>query len=131
MWYHGGDPEKNGGDDRSYVSERRDEIWNAFIATGKAVAGNFGDEHNFSRPLITKDRNGDPYAQPVWQIVTGGAGAPFAAVEPDMPWSDGLRKSTAQMHVALYKVDGKHVFLDVYNLDSLLIDSVELTQIAE
>ena len=131
MWYNGGDPEQNGGWDRSYISERRDVIWNAFISTGKAVAGNFGDEHNFSRTLITNDRNGDPYPKPVWQLITGGAGAPFAAVEPGMPWSDGLKKHSAQMHFALYKVDGKQVFLEVYNLDGMLIDSVELTQTAE
>ncbi|MCI5148311.1 MAG: hypothetical protein D3916_02760 [Candidatus Electrothrix sp. MAN1_4] len=131
MWYQGGDPKKNGGYDRSYVSERRDQIWNAFIATGKAVAGNFGDEHNYSRTLVTKDRNGKPYPKPVWQIITGGAGAPFASLETDLPWSDGVKKHSPQMHFALYKVDGKQVFLETYSLDGLLIDSVELTQTDE
>ncbi|MCP4185384.1 MAG: hypothetical protein GY761_19085 [Hyphomicrobiales bacterium] len=128
MWYNGGDPEDNKGFDRTYVPERRDVLWQAFVSTGKAVAGNFGDEHNYSRTFITKDRNGNDFERPAWQLVSGGAGAPFAAKEAGMPWSDGMRTSTAQMHYTLMKVNGSIVMLEVYNIDGILIDIVELTK---
>lgn len=126
MWYKGGDPEKNGGFDRTYVSVRRDEIWKAFLDTGKAVAGNFGDEHNYSRTFITKDREGKDYSHPAWQIIAGGGGAPFAALEPGLPWSDNVEKHTAQIHYTLLRVNGQEVRLEVYNVSNILIESVIL-----
>ncbi|VEN73194.1 conserved hypothetical protein [Candidatus Desulfarcum epimagneticum] len=128
MWHQGGDPAKNNGHDRRYIPERRDQIWNAFIDTGKALLAQFGDEHNYSRSLITKDRNGAPYKQKIWQIVSGGAGAPFAKRHTGMPWDDDVKKTTAQYHHCLYKVRGDKVYLEVYNIDNMLIDSLELTK---
>jgi hypothetical protein len=129
MWYEGGDPAKNGGWDRTYVVERRDEIWKAFVGTGKAVAANFGDEHNYSRTFITKDKNGDDFDRPVWQLISGGAGAPYkAAWRTDLPWSDNVERFTTQMHYTLFRVAQDEVMLEVYNIDGALIDSLELTK---
>ena len=126
MWYQGGDPEKNGGNDRTHVSERRDQIWSAFIATGKVAVAQFGDEHNYSRALITKDRNGQPFKQPVWHIVSGGAGAPFANVQTGLPWDEDVKMTTQQYNYTLYKVRGKKIFLEAYNIDGMLIDSIQV-----
>ena len=140
-WYNGGSPDSkknkgyNEGDwDRTYVYKRRDEIWKAFIETGKAVAGNFGDEHNFSRTLITHNGKGEDYAQPVWQIVTGGAGAPYANQEKDgedgknVPWEKDVKYFTIQHSYALYRVDGSRIMFETYNIDDILLDSIELTK---
>jgi hypothetical protein len=138
MWYSGGAPEHNDGFSRTYVIERRDEIWRAFVGTGKAVAGNFGDEHNYSRTYIAQDKDGNDFEYPVWQIISGGSGAPFSMLEtpaylaafglPPLPWSDNVMKFSTQMHYTLFKIDGSKVMLEVYNIDGHLIDSLELTK---
>lgn len=128
MWYSGGSPQKNSGYDRTYIVKRRDEIWRAFIDTGKAVLGQFGDEHNYSRTLITKDHEGRAFKQPVWQIISGGAGAPFANRERGLPWDEGVKKTSAQYHYTFFIVEGPKVTLETYNIDGILIDSVELTK---
>lgn len=133
MWYSGGDPKAkiNGGWNRKYISERRDEIWRAFIATGKAAVGIFGHEHNYSRTLIkdlVKDKNGK-FVQPLWQIVSGGAGAPAATrVNNNAPWSNDVKKFTTQLNYTVFKVNGSEVKLEVYNINHRLIDSVDLTK---
>jgi hypothetical protein len=128
MWYSGGHPDKNNGFDRRYVAKRRDEIWQAFVATGKAVSGNFGDEHHYTRTLITEDRNGKKFQSPAWQLVSGGAGAPYAAGElSDTPWRKNVKKYDNQFHYTLFNVDGNNVTLEVYNINNILIERVKLT----
>ncbi|MCZ7586828.1 MAG: metallophosphoesterase [Deltaproteobacteria bacterium] len=125
MWYGGGDPEQNAGVDRRYVIERRDEIWEAFIGTGKAAAANFGDEHNYSRMRVTDALNPD-FKTPAWQIISGGAGAPFYAKDPNVPWADRVEKFSTRMHYTLFDVDGDTVRLRVYDVNGELIEDVRL-----
>jgi hypothetical protein len=128
MWYNGGDADLNGGWDRTHVVERRDEIWKAFVDTGKAGAANFGDEHNYSRTLITKDRNGEDFAYPVWQMISGGAGAPYSAdYKDDLPWSANVVKTSTQYGYTLFHVDGSRIKYESYNIHGHLLDSAELT----
>ncbi len=129
MWHSSGDPAQNDGWDRTYVVERRDEIWRAFVGTGKAVAGSFGDESNYSRTFITQNQDGQSFTRPVWQIVSGGAGAPFSIQETGLPWSDDVKKFSTQLHYVLFKVDGDTVTLETYNIDGELIENIELTPI--
>ncbi len=128
MWYNGGAADANGGWDRTHVVERRDEIWKAFIGTGKAVAANFGDEHNYSRTLITQDMHGADYEYPVWQMISGGAGAPYSAdYRDDLPWSDNIAKTSTQYSYTLFQIDGSRVKYEAYNIKGHVIDSAELT----
>ncbi|MCB9479582.1 MAG: metallophosphoesterase [Deltaproteobacteria bacterium] len=126
MWYQGGDPAKNGGIDRHYVVARRDEIWEAFVATGKAVCGNFGDEHNFNRTLIdsTVDKR---FTHPAWQITSGGAGAPYYNRDKSVPWADKVHSFTTQMNYTIIDVDGEKVRLRAYGFGGEIIDDVVLT----
>jgi hypothetical protein len=128
MWYNKGEPEKNKGFDRSYIYKRRDEIWRAFVGTGKAVSGNFGDEHQYTRALITKDGDGNKFEYPVWHMVSGGSGAPFAATLGETPWKQNVKRFETQFHYTLFKVDGNSVTLETYNIDNALIERVELTK---
>lgn len=121
MWYHGGDKQYNDGIDRRYIVERRDEIWRAFANTGKAVAGNFGDEHCYHRMLVTKKQNPD-FIVPVWQLVSGGAGAPYYAQNKDVPWADEVDAFSTQLNYTLFKVHGDSVELEVYGITGELID---------
>ncbi len=125
MWYHGGDPDKNGGIDRTYVVERRDEIWEAFVATGKARAALFADEHNYSRTWI--DTNVNPrYARPTWQIISGGAGAPFHALNPEVPWAGQVRAHSVQIHYLLFEVNGPAIQMEAISSTGEIIDRVDL-----
>ncbi len=125
MWYNGGDPKLNGGIDRRYVVERRDHIWEAFVGTGKAVAANFGDEHNYHRTLITPRLNGN-FKHRAWQIVSGGAGAPFYMMETGQPWTQDVKKFSTQSHYTLFRIDDSRVNLEVYSLTGELIEEVVL-----
>lgn len=127
MWYHGGIPEKNYGVDRTYVVERRDEIWQIFVETGKAVAGFFGDEHGYCRTLITPEIN-PQFAHPVWHIVSAGAGAPYYSQDKDVPWASEVRAFSTQLNYALVKVDGKRVAIEVYSFTGELIDGAVLVE---
>jgi hypothetical protein len=127
MWYCGGSPEKNDGVDRTYIVTRRDEIWEAFAATGKAVAGNFGDEHNYSRTLITPEVN-PAYSYSVWQIISGGVGAPFYVQDKDVPWAPMVQAFSTQMNYTLFRVDGMKVTLEVYSDTGELLDEAVLQE---
>jgi hypothetical protein len=128
MWVSGGDPARNGGVDRTYMVARRDQIWQAFVNTGKAVAYMSSDEHNYSRTWATKDRNGNAFANPAWQLITGGGGAPMSAnpLSTLVPWASDVKMLTPQLHYIMIHVDGKKVTADVYNVDNQLIESVVL-----
>jgi 3',5'-cyclic AMP phosphodiesterase CpdA len=89
QWYNGG--ESSGNEDyygnplnRTHVIERRDALWEAISQDGKVVAVFFGDEHNYNRmsvddetPVYLDGSTNPNFTNPVWQIITGGAGAPF------------------------------------------------------
>ena len=130
MWYYGGDPARNGGVDRRYVVERRDELWAAFVATGKAVFAAFGDEHNYCRTLITPRIN-PRFERPAWEIISGGAGAPFYDQVKDLPWTSGARAFSAQAHYCLVEVEGSKVKIKTYGYNGQLIDRAVLTEFDE
>ncbi|MCL4233245.1 MAG: hypothetical protein KJ042_01870, partial [Deltaproteobacteria bacterium] len=125
MWYRGGDPADNDGIDRRYVVARRDEIWRAFVGTGKAAAAIFGDEHNYNRTWIGSDL--DPsYGGGAWQIISGGAGAPYYAPETNVPWAKFVKTFSARENWALFRVKGSHVEIEVRSFAGELIDRAVL-----
>jgi 3',5'-cyclic AMP phosphodiesterase CpdA len=123
MWYDGGDPERNldlegNGIDRRYVIERRDEFWQACTACGKVRAVLAGHEHNYSRLLVNaetpvySDGSCAPeFAQPIWQCVSGGAGAPHYARDRDVPWAAQVAAFSAESNYLLLGVAGGDVAL--------------------
>jgi hypothetical protein len=127
MWYHGGDPDKNWGHDRTYVVERRDEIWQAFVETGKAVAGFFGDEHGYCRMLVSPDYD-SRFAHEAWHIVSAGAGAPYYAQSKDVPWTNWVKAFSTQLNYALIKVYGQRVSLEARNFTGEIIDEAVLVE---
>lgn len=127
LWYDGGNPDKNKGIDRTYVVQRRNEIWGAFVNTGKAVCGIFGHEHCYNRSRITSDICAD-YAYPAWQIISGGGGGPFYAQVGGVPWEDAVEVFSIQNHFLLLTVKGSRIMLEVISLSGELIDRVELVE---
>lgn len=123
MWHYGGDPGRNrtlqGRPlDRSYVVERRDEFWRALAECGKVRALLAGHEHNYSRLLVTAETpvypdgsSGRHFVNPVWQCVSGGAGAPHYPRSRSVPWVDHVAAFSAQNHYVMVCVSGGDVAL--------------------
>ena len=127
QWYHGGDPKRNGGIDRTYVVKRRDELWAVLARTGKVVAVLFGDEHNYSRMLVDRSLN-PAFAHPVWHIVSGGCGAPYYARDRSVPWADRVVAFSAQQNYCLVRIEGSRVVLEVWGATGERIDRAVLRE---
>ncbi len=119
MYYEGKIPE---------VLAVRDRFWGILVKHG-VVAAFFGDEHNYSRTLI--DDKVDPkYTRPVWNIVTGGAGAPYYARDFSVPWADAVQAFKPDHHFVEVAIDGPEVRLQARNLRAEVIDEAVLTAAA-
>ena len=137
QWYNGGDPSKNkdyngSSLDRTYVVERRDALWETISQNGKVVAVFFGDEHNYHRTLITNetpvhlDGSRNPnFTNPVWQIVSGGAGAPFYA-QQEASWSSDVKCFYPSKHYCMVSVDGDKVSLKAISDSGEIVDECVL-----
>jgi hypothetical protein len=120
--------------DRRYLVERRDELWEAISQNGKVVVVFFGDSHNYHRTLIasktpvhldgSSNRN---FVNPVWQIVSGGAGAPFYAQE-DTPWSEFVECFYPGKNYCMIYVNDDRVKLRVISDSGEVIDECVLKQ---
>jgi hypothetical protein len=138
MWYRGGDTNRNGSINPADlpIVENRNEMWSIIAASPKSVAFITGDEHAYSRLMIDQTTNVGhlrgpdgadvAFPNPVWQVTSGGAGAPYYDKELDLPWSPQLRAHSTQPHYAFFRVDGADVVLEAYAQTGQRIDSVVL-----
>jgi|GEM_PF-186415 len=139
QWYNGGGSSENedyyGNPlDRTHVIERRDALWEAISQNGKVVAVLFGDEHNYHRmsvdsetPVYLDGSVNSNFTNPVWQIVTGGAGAPFYA-QQDTPWSGDVESFYPSKHYCLISVDGGEVSLKAISDSGEVVDECVLRE---
>ncbi len=105
------------------VVAMRDRFWSLVARHAKVVAVLCGDEHNYSRMLV--DATLDPaFEHPVWQIVSGGCGAPFYSQDADVPWADRVAAFARSTHYCLFEVDGPRIGLRVYDATGALLDEV-------
>lgn len=116
------DPEVPSGD----VIDMRNRFWSLISSYPKVLAAMFGDEHNYSRTYIDNTIHPD-YTYPVWQIVSGGAGAPFYGQDPSAPWTGAVRHFTSLPHYCLFQVRGREVRLEVWSRSAGLIEEVVLS----
>ncbi len=157
MWYHGNNALRPGVFEYRQkklrhlpegIIERRNKLWAMFSHHRKVLAVLDGDEHNYSRALITSqtpvgipavdDTNGDgkldrfspnpDFQYPVWQLISGGMGAPYYEREHP-PWDGAVKKFTSLQNFVLFSVEGKKVFIEVYSNTGKLIERTELTTI--
>ncbi|MCC6785026.1 MAG: metallophosphoesterase family protein [Planctomycetes bacterium] len=144
MWYRhgltgqGGDTDRDGDVDDGDIDivGNRNRLWELVASSAKSVAFITGDEHAYSRVLIRREtpigRRSKPdgtelhVAHAVWQITSGGAGAPFYDKELDLPWSGELAAHSTMPHCAMFTVDGPKVSLEVFANTGQRIDAVEL-----
>jgi hypothetical protein len=105
------------------VIDMRNRFWRIVSAHDKVVAVLFGDEHNYSRTLI--DSEVDPsFERPVWQIVSGGAGAPFYVQDTSVPWAHKVRAFSPVNHYCIFAVEGDRVLLSAHSTAGPVIDRV-------
>lgn len=138
MWYRGGDTNRDGTIDERDIQivENRNEMWEIIAASPKSVAFITGDEHAYSRLIVSPATdvghkrlpNGEEavFQHAVWQITSGGAGAPWYDKELDLPWSPQMKEHSTQPHYAFFRVSGGGIDLEAYSQTGERIDSATL-----
>jgi len=128
FWGTAGKGEQGGLNDHNQVLGDVIDMRNRFLGVvakySKVTAILCGHEHNYSRMKIDSDLY--PYCQnPLWQILSGGCGAPFYAQDKSVPWVNKVEKFSPSNNYCVLIVEGKRVGLDVYGNTGQLIDHVE------
>lgn len=116
MWWHGKIAE---------VNTMRERFW-ALLAEHEVIAYVSGDEHNYSRALIGPETV--PAAtRAVYSVISGGAGAPYYALDAPEQYADRVQKFSAEQHYTLWTFKtGAAPHLAVYGLTGGLIEEVTL-----
>jgi hypothetical protein len=138
MWHDGGDSNGDGAVDGRDVPivESRNTLWSIVASSKKTVAFIAGDEHAYARILVDdtlpvghkRGLGGHEvrFVNPVWQVTSGGAGAPFYDRRADLPWSTRLAAYSIQPHVSLFTIDGSRVDLEAVSATGQVIDRARL-----
>lgn len=106
------------------VLDMRDRLMEIVCAHRKVVAVMCGDEHNYSRMLVDGSVN-SRYRYPVWQIISGGVGAPYYSQDKSAPWADKVAFFTIARNYCLFSVEGKKIRLMVFAEDGRIVDHVK------
>jgi len=116
------------------VVKRRNEFWHAIASSPKTRAIFFGDEHNYSRLLVDKDLPANPdgspenFKYPVYQMITGGAGAPFYAKDPETPWHNEVDTFSGLKHYILVETHQHNAWIYVYAESGQLIEKLQIAE---
>ncbi len=116
MWWNGQKPE---------ILAIRQRFWKILCAH-QVTAAFFGHEHNYSRTLIDKEVHAE-FDFPVWQIVTGGGGAPYYNRDESVPWAHAVKAFYPLSHICLLEVSGAEVWLTVLSEQGTTIERVNLS----
>jgi hypothetical protein len=106
------------------VIDMRNRFLKILAKYSKVVAIMCGHEHSYSRMCIDSSLYLD-YQRPVWQIISGGCGAPFYAQNKSVPWVGKVESFSSSNHCCLFAVEGKHVTLTVCSDTGQIIDHIE------
>lgn len=107
------------------VLDRRRRFW-GLLVKHRVLAAFFGDEHNYSRTRV--DADVDPtFARTVWQVITGGAGAPFYAQDRTVPWADKVERFENGHHFVMLDIAGDRVSLEARDAAGQVRDRAVLT----
>ncbi|MEE8341879.1 MAG: metallophosphoesterase [Candidatus Neomarinimicrobiota bacterium] len=141
MWWNGDNskrPYVAGKPVAKGIIENRDEYLDIIMNnSSKVLAVLTSDEHNYHRMHLTADtpiypENYDKPKltkyRPLTFITNGTAGAPYYGREMS-PWADWVDKFSSQYAVVFIHVDGKKVWCEVINPDTMeLIETFTLTE---
>ncbi len=115
MWYSGS---------RLEISASRDRFWQ-ILCQNQVTAAFFGHEHNYTRMLIDAGVDSS-FDFPIWQIVTGGGGAPFYNRDESVPWAAAIQAFYPLPHLCLVAVDANRISLTVLTPEGQVMETVVL-----
>lgn len=115
MWWHGRF------DDVNAMRAKLLEI----LGRHRVAAMIHGDEHNYSRTRIDGEL-AEGLEEPIWQLVSGGAGAPYYSQEADVPWADHVEVFDPRQHYVRLRVDGDAARITVVSIFGETMDDFEL-----
>ena len=124
MWYSG---------QKEYVLDMRDELIKTLTESEKTNVLLGSDEHNYQRLLITEDTPvyasmmSDDYSGHLWQIVSGGAGAPKYDREYG-PWGSYLKEFEAKENYVKINIDGKELSIKAIDNKGNILDEKVLVE---
>jgi len=105
------------------MNEMRTKFW-SLMSEYEVTAVFHGDEHNYSR-LLVDSRIDDAFENPVWQIVTGGCGAPFYGRARHTKWADQVDVFTPQEHWVMVDVlSDERAVMTVFGRNGETLDRV-------
>jgi hypothetical protein len=107
------------------VLRQRDRFFRVLGKHGVAILF-CGDEHNYSRTRVDEDLVPQLDA-PVWQIVTGGAGAPYHAQDRGVPWADRVFAFDVRQHFVVVDTGPERMVVEVVSETGEKLDQFELT----
>ena len=81
-----------------------------------------GDEHNYSRLRVDAETLGAPMDRPVWQLISGGAGAPYYAQDREVPWSPKVAAFDTRQHYLRFLIDGSRCTVEAVSREGGRID---------
>ncbi len=87
-----------------------------------------GDEHNYSRLLVDAEILGAPMERPVWQLISGGAGAPYYAQDREVPWSAEVAAFDTRQHYLRVLVDGDACVVEAVSREGGRIDRFDASE---
>lgn len=83
-----------------------------------------GHEHNYSR--LRLDGTLVPgLERPLWQVISGGAGAPYYAQDRSLPWASRVAAFDARQHLVLGHVEGGRLAVEAISLEGARLDRFE------
>ncbi|HOE63343.1 MAG TPA: metallophosphoesterase family protein [Candidatus Sumerlaeota bacterium] len=106
------------------LPEVRDAVLNILDAYNVDVIFN-GREHNYSRLLINESFKPGMKGG-IWQINTGGAGAPPHPPNPEIPWARFINAFKSDYHWILCEVCGRNAHFWVFNENGRVIDEFKI-----
>ena len=154
MWYNGDNRVRaaiaeNGKNVKSLemgIIQIRNEFWEMVSNSNKVVAVLGSDEHAYHRTLITNqtpvgvfpkdDLNGNgilddgqysansKFKRPLWNIICGGAGAPYYTQEKT-PWTDWVHIYSSHYNYVLFTVSENTIGMKVYDITGELLDQLD------
>ena len=124
MWYNG---------QKEYVLNMRDELIKTLTESEKTNILLGSDEHNYQRLLLTEDTPvyanmmSDDYSGHLWQITSGGAGAPKYDREYG-PWGSYLKEFKAKENYVKVDINGKELSIKAIDNKGNILDEKVLVE---
>ncbi|OIP21837.1 hypothetical protein AUK22_11190 [bacterium CG2_30_54_10] len=106
------------------VLPMRDRFISILMKFPKVAAVLSGHEHNYSRMKIDSALN-PRYTRPIWQIISGGGGAPYYLQDTGMPWENSIACFSPLPNYCRFDTDGKSLKLTVFSDGNEVIDNVD------